>query len=459
MAAYAPQFSLNARLLIVASIVLIAFLGATGWALDRAFRESARAAVKEQLKVYVYSLLAGAELDDNDRLIFPDNPPEAKFSNPGSGLYAAVTQADGTVIWRSRSMLGVDVPLSPVKNKGRTVFKETTAADGAKYFTIAFSVSWEASQGEVFGYTFYVATSTAEHQALVTEFRRSLSIWLGAAAVMLLLAQALVLRWGLAPLRRVAREVREIEAGKRAQINEHYPKELHLLSRGMNNLIKQRSHHLERYRNALGDLAHSFKTPLAVIRGVVERGKVSDDVRDLLREQVEVLHRTVEYQLQRAAASGRAALSQPVNIDEVVNQIRRSLVKVYAEKSIMLDLKVEPGIQFHGDKGDLMEVIGNLLDNACKWSTRQVRLRATKCADTVQMTQQICIVVEDDGPGIPPDKRAEISRRGVRADPSTAGHGIGLAVVKEIVEQVYGGALDFGDSPLGGAAVRVSLSA
>jgi len=444
--------SLNARLLIAASVVLTAFLGLTGLTLDRAFRDSALAQVRAALQVHVYALLGAADLDRAERLVFPKRLPEARFGIPGSGLYAQVNAASGALVWRSPSMLGfVDLPFDPVYRTGVAAFQDLTDADGARYFALGLAVVWEAKKS--YGYTFYVAEQSDAFDALVRGFRQALWGWLVGAAVVLLAVQGLIWRWGLAPLRRVALEVAEIEAGRQSELHSSYPSELRLLTERLNALLRNRGAHLERYRHALADLAHSFKTPLAVIRSAIDDKDTPAPLQALMREQVEGLNRTVEYQLQRAAASGRTVLARPIEVEPAVRKLERTLAKVHADKGVQFDLQVAPGLRFHGDDGDLVEILGNVLDNACKWARREVVLRARpEGAGT-----GLVIEVEDDGPGVPEDVKPAIGRRGVRADPKIGGHGIGLAVVREIVEGVYGGRLELGRGALGGALVRVWL--
>jgi two-component system, OmpR family, sensor histidine kinase PhoQ len=445
--------SLNARLLIAASVVLTAFLGLTGLTLDRAFRDSALAQVHAALKVHVYALLAAADLDPAERLVVPKQLPEARFGTPGSGLYAQVNAASGALVWRSPSMLGLGLPFEPVYHTGVAAFQDLTGPDGARYFALGLAVEWEASPKKSYGYTFYVAEQSDAFDALVLGFRQGLWGWLVGAAVVLLAVQGLIWRWGLAPLRRVALEVAEIEAGRQSELRSSYPSELCLLTERLNALLRNRGAHLERYRHALADLAHSFKTPLAVIRSAIDDKGTPAPLQALLREQVEGLNRTVEYQLQRAAASGRTVLARPIEVEPAVRKLERTLAKVHADKGVQFDLQVTQGLRFHGDEGDLVEVLGNLLDNACKWARREVALRARPEGAGAGLV----IEVEDDGPGVPEDLKPAIGRRGVRADPKVGGHGIGLAVVREIVEGVYGGRLEFGRGALGGALVRVWL--
>lgn len=451
------MLSLNARLLIAASVVLVAFLGLSGWALDRAFRESALTAVQDRLQTQIYMLLGAADLNAAHRLELPDALPEARLSQPDSGLYAQVIDGDGKVVWRSQSVVGLIIPFPLTHKVGEADFQPAMAADGTALFTLSFAVSWEVETDQYRRYTFQVAETQQGFRMQVNKFRRSLWGWLVAVAVLLLGVQGIILRWGLKPLRQVAGEVAEIEAGRRRELTASYPKELRGLTENLNTLIHQSQAHLGRYRNALGDLAHSLKTPLAVLRGAVEgEASADDNLRHAVREQVARMNQTVEYQLQRAAASGRMALAAPVAVEPVARKILESLAKVYADKSLRLDLQVESSAMFFGDEGDLMEILGNLADNACKWACSRVEVRAISVGKALQQ-KKLILEVEDDGPGIPAEKRRAILNRGARADPYTTGHGIGLAVVRDLVEEIYQGVLEIKNGPLDGTLVRVQL--
>ena len=451
------MLSLNKRLLVAASVVLVAFLGLTGLALDRAFRESALAAVQERLQAQVYMLLGVADLDETARLILPEALPEARFSTPGSGLYAWVTGDENKLIWQSQSLLGMRLPpFTSTPVPGQTRFQELRVADTSALFVLSFTVSWEVGSESYQRYAFRVAETQQNFNTQLRQFRRSLWGWFLGAAIVLLMVQGGILRWGLKPLRQVAREVREIESGRRANLTGVYPKELQPLTENLNTLIRHSQAHLERYRNALSDLAHSLKTPLAVLRSTVESPCSETDLQDVVREQIERMNRTVEYQLQRAAASGPIALTAPLEVAPVIRKMVDSLAKVYADKSLQFQLYVDPGVLFYGEEGDLMEIVGNLSDNACKWSRTQVVIRVSASISDSRPAGLI-LEVEDDGPGIPIEQRQMILKRGERADPSTVGHGIGLAVVRSLVEEVYKGALEIDEGDLGGTCVCVQL--
>lgn len=448
--------SLRGRLLVAASVVLAAFLGLTGLTLDGAFRDSAMAAVQSRLQAQLYILLGAAELDAFNRLTLPQTLPEARFSMPDSGLYADVIDSQGNLIWRSPSLLGRALPFFPaVRNAGEIQFAPLTSSDDKPLFVMAFTVNWEISVNQYQIFTFRVAETQKEFLNQLWSFRKGLWGWLLAATGVLLAAQGLILHWSLKPLRRVATEVKDIETGQRAELGGGYPEELFPLTANLNALLGQSRAHLERYRNALADLAHSLKTPLAVLRGALDNDARPEELRQTLNEQLERMNRTVDYQLQRAAAAGRIALSAPLPVAPIARKIQDSLAKVYASRRLHLSSEVAPSTMFYGDEGDLLEILGNLADNACKWCQWQVILRAYPTDRDGRA--ELVVEVEDDGPGIPAEQAPLLLGRGQRADPTVAGHGIGLAVVRDLVEEVYYGRLDIGRGLLGGALVRARL--
>ncbi|MCC7410461.1 MAG: hypothetical protein IT495_02335 [Gammaproteobacteria bacterium] len=453
----AATYSLRARLLIVASAVLAAFLGLTGLTLDRAFRDSARAAVEERLRGAVYMLLGAAEADPRGGLSVPDLLPDPRLSTPESGFYARVGDALDIDVWRSPSMVGLEIPFPRSGDVGSARFDEVTGSAGRRYFALTYGVAWEFGPGHVEQYAIEVAENHASFDLQVREYRQALWSWLAALAVGLLAMQGAVLHWALAPLARVASQVRAIESGRQSELAGRYPVELLPLTTNLNGLIRSARAHLQRYRNALADLAHSLKTPLAVMRTTLEGDLGDPAVRRALHEQVQRIDQTVDYQLQRAAASGRRALAAPVAVRTLIERILASLAKVYAHKNIAFEVAIHPNVQFAADEGDLMEICGNLLDNACKWCRSRVRIEASGSSRGEGDT--LFLSVEDDGPGIPAAASATVLLRGVRADPDTTGHGIGLAVVRELVEEIYAGRLELGTATGGGALVRVTIPA
>jgi two-component system, OmpR family, sensor histidine kinase PhoQ len=443
--------SLTARLLLAASLVLAAFLGFTGFALDKAFRASAEAAVHDRLQGQLYALLAAADPLADGGIGMRGALPEARLAAPGSGLYAAVSAPDGTSVWRSPSLLGTELEFTDRHAPGAHTFARPAAGAAAVYL-LSFGVAWEEGEA-AHEYTFHVAEHPQAFEAQVADFRRSLWGWLGAAALVLLAVQGSILRWSLAPLRRAAADLAEIEAGHRARLEGEYPPELRGLTDNLNALLQTEHAQQERYRTSLGDLAHSLKTPLAVLRGAAEQ----DDPRALraaVQEQVARMTEIVHYRLQRAATSGRSALAAPVAVEETVRRVAATVAKVYADKAATVRWDIVGRPCFYGDRGDLLELCGNLLDNAFKYGRSAVTVGAAP-ADA-NRRPALRLWVEDDGPGIPPGLADAVLERGVRGNAPGEGQGIGLAVVRDIV-WAYGGSIEIGRSTLGGARVTVHL--
>ena len=446
--------SLNTRLLLASSVVLAAFLGATGLVLDRAFQASTEAALRDRLQGHLYALLAASDLDKRGVLQLPAELPDPRFSLVGSGLYAELVGPTNTPLWRSKSLLGTHIEFAKVPALGKRDFAKLATEKGLPLLSLSFTVSWEAAaQGER-RYTYRVAESLTGYNAEVNRFRRSLWGGLAGAVFLLLVVQSAVLRWSLAPLRRVSSDLRAIESGLAQRLRGDYPRELRQLTDNLNGLLASSDNHLKRYRDSLGNLAHSLKTPLAILGAAVD-GETNDAaLRATARAQLTGMTRLIEYQLQRAASSGRAPLAAAVEVKPITENVIAALAKVYADKNVSVMLDIDATSTFHGDAGDLTEMLGNLLDNAFKWCRREVRITAQRTVASGALPSMLEISVADDGPGIAADMQARVVQRGVRADQSTPGHGLGLAMVQDTV-LLYGGELKLENGARGGLAVSL----
>jgi two-component system sensor histidine kinase PhoQ len=446
--------SIHSRLLLAAMLVLAAFLGLGAVALDRAFQRSVESAVNQQLMGYVYALLGAAETDSRGRIRLPEALPDPRFSNPDSGLYAQVMGRRASYQWHSPSHLGRRLDLVREVEPGQRLFAHRSV-DGNGYYQLNFGLTWEDDEGNELFYSFAVAEEDDGVRAQVTAFRETLLIWLGGAALLLLAVQGIVLRWGLDPLRRVSEDLKRIEQGKTDRLEGNYPGELAPLTSNINSLIRTSRVSQERYRNSLGDLAHSLKTPLAVLQGVVDSEDPSR-IREVLEEQVPRMNEIVQYQLKRAATRGRQSLSGKVQVSGVVERLIRTLDKVYRDRGIECCSGVGEDIHFAGDSDDLMEVVGNLLENAYKYGRSSVQIRSWSEEDRTAGGGWFHLVIEDDGPGIDAHQRERVLARGYRADESQKGQGIGLGVAHEII-RLYDGVLEIGTADLGGARLDVRL--
>lgn len=428
--------SLRSRILTSASLVLVVFLGCAGLLLDRAFREAALDGVEDRLRGRIFMLIGAADFDAaaNDALV--GTLPDPSLTTPGSGHYASISGENPALEWRSSSLLGQNTLTTAGARAGQWSFEDRDSAGHPGLFALTYGIIWEGD-GERPPRRFMLRAFEDDqlYAAMTGRFRRSLLLWFSGLSVVLLLLQAVNLNRGLRPLMAVGDEVRAIEGGRQDHISGSYPVELHALTQNLNRLLRHNRDSIKRYRNSLGDLAHSIKTPLSILRNEIGGRQDVPSSREV-SEQIERIDRTVQYYLQRSSAVGRAALSAPLRVAPIAIRVADSLRKVYAGRDLEILVDVDEQIAIAADEGDLMEIIGNLADNACKWARSRVRIVAT---DQSGDTGRLILDVIDDGPGIANDQLEQITRRGARLDESVEGHGIGLAIVRELVEQLYGG--------------------
>jgi two-component system sensor histidine kinase PhoQ len=320
-----------------------------------------------------------------------------------------------------------------------------TSVANDDYYTLAYGINWSTDSKDL-TLTFNITTDLKSFNRQISQYRKTLWSWLLGMAALLLLSQALILRWGLLPLRNVGKELNQIELGQQEKIEKPYPQEIEKLTSNINILLQQERDQKTRYRNALGDLAHSLKTPLAVIQS-----RLSNKPDSSTQEQITRMNAIVEYQLQRAATVGSTGISKNIAVKPVVERILASLQKVYREKNISIKLEIDETIIFNGDEGDLMELLGNLLDNAFKWASSNIIINASN-----QKNKKLSLLIGDDGSGIASDQVEKLQQRGVRADQNSTGHGIGLSIVRNIID-AYNGELSITKSSLGGAEFSILL--
>jgi two-component system sensor histidine kinase PhoQ len=314
------------------------------------------------------------------------------------------------------------------------------------------AIQFQGEADEPQALTLSVAVSMTPYEEQLFRFRQELIGWFVGLMALLLAALAALLRWVLSPVRRMEREIHEVEEGRSETLGGGYPRELSGVAVNLNALLSGERKRVARYRDTLGNLAHSLKTPLAVMRATLP----SDAHPGPISAEIDRMSDIIEHQMKRAAASGGALIGQaPVELAQVVAELRGALLRVYAHKDLMLELGVPPGCLFVGDRGDLTELLGNLLDNACKWCRGHVRLMG-RTEESAHVRVRLVITIEDDGPGIAPEDRPRVLQRGVRTDETMPGHGLGLAMVRDTVD-LYGGRLEVDESPLGGARFTLHL--
>jgi two-component system sensor histidine kinase PhoQ len=282
-----------------------------------------------------------------------------------------------------------------------------------------------------------------------------LGLWraLGTAGLILLVAQVLVIYLGFRPLQTVSRDVASVESGQSPRLQGMYPRELEPLARNVNQLLETEKANQQRYRNALDSLAHSLKTPLAILRTSLEIDSPAS--RAAMRKAADEMNQLVATRLQRAAVSARRTMAQPVAVAPEAERVLASLQKVYSHKMIAADLMIPVGLCFYGEQRDLLEILGNLLDNGFKYGRSKVRCSAGTM-DPHAVRAGLWLRVEDDGPGIDERDWPVLLQRGVRGDEREEGYGLGLAIVLELVT-AYGGSIDIAHSAWGGAMIYLEI--
>ena len=307
------------------------------------------------------------------------------------------------------------------------------------------------------GHTFalLVAGDTEPMLADIRDFRNSVIRWLGGLAVLLAVGIALLMRWGIRPLRQVRDDLRKIREGDIRHLEGDYPSEIEPLVDDLNALIDSNREIVERARMHVGNLAHALKTPLAVLQNETE--SAAGPLAAKVAEQTGIMRSQVAHHLNRAQIAAQTnVLGVVTPIEPAISALARVMKKVHDDRHIAIDVDIAPDLRFRGEKQDLEEMAGNLLDNACKWSASRVRVRARR-ADG-ERRHFVTLAFDDDGPGLPPEAREEALSRGKRLDETKPGSGLGLSIVAELA-RVYGGGLSLESSDLGGLKARLTLPA
>lgn len=447
--------SIRARLIWGAFLVLLVFLAGAGWAVQQAYVDSVRAQRFARLQTTIYLLMAGAELNAQGALVMPETLAEPRLSLPASGLYANIANLDRNEEWQSSSTLGLNPPFQRSQAPGQWQFDTVmapearpgdTSASARAYLAVSYAVKWSVNERAA-PLVFSVLEDRRAFDLELQAFERTLWSWLGGAGLLLLLTQTLLLRWGLAPLGRMAREIRHIENGEQARVEGSYPSELSGLTHNLNGLMEQERARQARYKDALDDLAHSLKTPLAALRASLD---APAELPGMVAQQVARMDDIVVHQLGRAGASGAARFAPHLTLAPILNRIRDTLAKVYLDKHLVFALDCPPDLSWRMDEGDAFEMLGNVLDNAAKWA--QSKVFAQLWVDGKRLHIRVC----DDGAGFA-DPGAALARR-VRLDERVPGHGIGLAVVRDLVAS-HQGELKVSSADLGGAQIDIVLQA
>jgi two-component system sensor histidine kinase PhoQ len=445
--------SLTKRLVVSTSVVLGLFLLMAGVALDQAFSISLDNIVREKLRLHTYNMLSLAD-NENGFIQLPKHLAEKRFNSVDESLLGFVSDLEKKEFWRSVSAAGKLFNL-PHPGEGEWLFGQAEDESGQSYYASSFSTIWPDLNGKKSIFVFTVMENREYYAGDLSEYRFFVGLALTVLGLILILMQLIILRWGLMPLRGLVTDVIEMNKGQRQSLEGDYSKELYPLTSNVNLLIENERRQRERYRERMADLSHSLKTPLSVLRGIEADIDGSGQpisrqaIVDTLKRQVGRMSDIIDYQLQRAVASDQKISFLAIPLASEVELIVRALDKVYAENKITAYTDICEKISVYADENDVVEVLGNLLDNAYKYASGKVKIAASKFVGVDgEATIEICI--EDDGVGIPLSQQADILQRGFRLDTSREGQGFGLAIAVEIIK-TYKGKISVADSAFGGA--------
>ena len=460
--------SIHLRLLIATLLILPLFLGVTAWVLDRAFASYQLELQKESMRLQQL-LLAKAANWDGSAWVF-DGLDEPRLNLLNSGLYAFVISPRAHILWHSTSaeqMGELQDPVGAVSRLAQALELYKTAVGerrlapcelGARYFCHSTRVAWGSDGPES---VFLIVESQARVIAARNAYRSDL-LWLSlAAAMLLLLAQSLIFRWGLAPLRKIAVAIRLLESGEKDALNESYPAELVPLTDNINVLLASEKRRRDRVRNTMDRLAHVLKTPLMLMRNSTDG---DGEFRHVVQEQVTRMLGIVEGELAKARLDGRGAdiLGKPVVVQPVLQRIvdayrrlPRSGAAFPDQDDLVIDtMGISADAVFYGEERDLQDLFGSVLENSLKYCRQRIDVTARMQEESGQ--DWLVLTIGDDGDGIPAGYEQEILQRGARADTANVGQGLGLSIVVEIVS-AYGGSLHTDRSEPGGALFIVKL--
>lgn len=445
--------SLAWRLFIASLCILPIVLGIIAFALNKAFKTSLITAEQEALQAHFYSLLGAAEPDEKG-LLLPEVLDQPKFNLHESGLYAWIIDDTEKLIWQSESAR-LTLTLQPESfattlTQGESQFFESDLS-GVSYFIYNYRIVWEFDDGD-HAFDFYLAHNTSALDKELKRYRRTLWIWLSLLALIILTAQWLIVRWGLSPLASLTRELHDFQQGKTSNIKGDYPIEISPVTDSLNLVLDSEKSQRQKYKNTLSDLAHSLKTPLAIVRSTLESQTplTEPTCKATIDEQVNRMSEIIGHQLRRATSVSTNVNQRLTDLHGISTRLGNALEKVYRDKNISLTNNVQAEHASLIEEQDAMELIGNILENAFKYGNQRVAIHSAQTNEGINLT------IDDDGPGVSKDKRSSILTRGARADTATSGQGIGLAISIDILSS-YGGSLVINDSPLGGARFELLL--
>jgi signal transduction histidine kinase len=444
--------SLALRLFFSATTWTVVILVVTGIVLSSIYRAAVERAFDRRLGVYLRTLVTDVATPEENAGKFPQSMGEPLFDLPLSGWYWQVTRLDAPTpdvrssrsLWDARLPRLADLSASSVAGATREGYAE--GPEGQLVRVVERTIDL----GEEGRYLVAVAGDAAEIDEETRSFDNALIITLSVLGIVLLLTTTFQVRFGLAPLKRISEGLAAIRSGTAERLEGAFPVEIAPLARETNALIDVNREIVSRARTHVGNLAHALKTPISVMMNEAAANS-ADPLASKVREQTEIMRDQVARHLERARLAARVAvISTVTDVRAVVTALARTMEKIHHDRGIVIDIDAPDGARFRGEQQDLEEMVGNLVDNACKWAQSRVAIEVfAEKPDPKDDRRFVRIVVDDDGPGLSPQQREQVARRGRRLDETKPGSGLGLSIVVELAS-LYGGGLTLSTAPIGG---------
>jgi signal transduction histidine kinase len=451
--------SLALRLFFSATTWTVLILVVTGIVLSSIYRAAVERAFDRRLSVYLRTLVSDVATPEENAGKFPQSVGEPLFDLPLSGWYWQVTRLDAPTpdVRSSRSLWDGTLPhladLGPTTASGGARQGYAEGPEGQQLRIIERTIDL----GEEGRYLVAVAGDAAEIDDETHSFDGWLVATFGVLAIVLLLITTFQVRFGLAPLKRISEGLAAIRSGAAERLEGAFPVEIAPLARETNALLDANREIVTRARTHVGNLAHALKTPISVmLNEATAHG--GDPFALKVQEQTEIMRDQVTRHLERARLAARVVVIGTVtDVRMVVTALARTMEKIHTRRGIAIDIDAPEGVRFRGERQDLEEMVGNLVDNACKWAQSRVAVEVfLEKPDPADDRRMVHILVDDDGPGLSPQQREQVARRGRRLDETKPGSGLGLSIVLELAS-LYGGGLALGTAPIGGLRAELVL--
>ena len=431
--------SLVKRFFLASFFVLPFIIIISGTLLLNAFQHSQLKAQEETLQAQMYVLLSAAELNQQ-RIISPNTLTEPRFNQQNSGLYAFIYNGSNQLLWQSPSALLQKEHSFPLQysytTNQRRFYLTKTSHNKQLFYVLSYDLEWFDENDHPVPLRFIIMSDAQAIQAEANSYRNRLWKNLGLMGVLLLLSQFFILRWGLQPFKNLDQQLKQLQESQIQQLSQNYPVEIQPVINSFNQIITQEKQQRERYRNTMADLAHSIKTPLAVVQSLLPDKNNQTETHHAIDDQLQRINQIISHQLKRAVIrvnqSSVSTHSNKIIITQLVDRLIKILSKVYQEKGIVFSNQCHKESSFYGDEADLLEVLGNLLDNACKYGKGRIVITSQ------HNESSLTICISDNGPGISQAMHPIILQRGERMDTAQSGQGIGLSIAVDIVSSYNG---------------------